>query len=120
MVAFLLQLVLGAIFLLAGIAKLFRFGPPTRNWPRLRLPGWFLSVTGMVEVFAGIGVFVGLALPIVTLPVGFLLVATMFGALLAHARVHDAPRHFFPAMVLLVLAGIDIAINWSHLSLLLY
>ena len=89
-------------FLMAGGTKLMGSEMHVENFARWGYPGWFMYVTGLVEVTAAILVLI----PKTRFYGAALLVATMIGAILTHIQAGEAGMIGVPA-VLLLLAGVD-------------
>lgn len=103
-----LQFLLAIAFCAAGLMKLLR--PKAELRERMT---WVADVTprgikliGTIELLGGLGLVLpaltGIA-PVLTLIAAIGLSLVMIGALVVHARLHDAPGQFAPAIVLLIL-----------------
>lgn len=97
-----LQGMLGVAFLAAGSQKLAATDRMVDDFARYRYPPWSRLATGTIEVAGGVGLLGGLARPVLVPAAGLMLGATMLGALVTHARLHDPPRQLAPAAGLLV------------------
>ncbi|XZE56356.1 DoxX family protein [Planctomycetaceae bacterium SH139] len=95
-----LQVLLAAMFLMAGISKLMGQEMMVQNFETIGLGQWFRYVTGAVEVAAAIL----LVVPNFSWLGAGLLVCTMIGATLAHLSALGGSA--VPAIVLGVLAAI--------------
>lgn len=102
-----LTLLLAAAFAMAGFAKLSGAPQMVENFARWGLPGWFLLVTGAVEL----GAAVLLLAPRTAFYGSALLVPTMIGAALTHVVHGDPIAAAVPALVLLVLSAV---VAWAR------
>jgi putative oxidoreductase len=97
-----LQLVLAAVFLIVGTAKLAGAQMPVEIFEKLGVGQWFRYFTGSVEVIAAIMIII----PRTVVVGAVLLAATMIGAFDTHVfLIGGSP---IPALVLLVLAALVI------------
>ncbi|MFC4990567.1 DoxX family protein [Saliphagus infecundisoli] len=101
----LMQGLLGFIMLAAGSAKLFGIDLVVEDFDRYDYPEWFRFITGVIEVFGGLGLLVGLVFaPTLAVLGGLLTVATMAGAILTHLfRVDDPLWRFVGPSVYLTI-----------------
>lgn len=103
-----LTLLLAAMFLNAGIRKLFENGGWSwafRNWG---FPVWFRIAIGVIETGAAV-----LLLVPRTAPYGAAtIIAVMIGAISVTASAGRL-QHAIPAIVSLVIAGIVLALRWK-------
>jgi hypothetical protein len=111
-----LQGLLGTVFLFSGGLKLAGPQQAVAQWRAWRLPQWFRSVTGTVEITGGLGLLVGIGVPWLTPLAGLWLATTMGGAVLTHLRVHDPARKAAPAATLLVLSAAVAVLEWPALG----
>ena len=106
------RLVLGLIFLMAGVHKVFVMGPVAhaRQWflpyaDSSFLPSWSLWAVGttipFVELIAGALCVLGLGLRPALLALGAVLVIVTFGHLL-HDALYPFHEHVFPRLCLLL------------------
>jgi uncharacterized membrane protein YphA (DoxX/SURF4 family) len=112
----LLSIVLGGIFLVSGVAKLSGITPIVQQWNVWRLPQWFRSVTGIVEIIGGVGLLLGILAGWLSSLAGLWLAATMVGALLTHLRIHDPAQKMAPSATLLVLSVLVSILGWPALA----
>ncbi|MFH5802219.1 DoxX family protein [Haladaptatus sp. CMAA 1911] len=105
------QGLLGLIMVASGGVKFIRTDFHTTQFEQFRYPQWFLVVTGGIEVIGGLGLLAGVVFaPILGVLGGFLIAATMIGAILTHlVRVDDPLSASIPAVVFLV-AGLIVTI----------
>jgi putative oxidoreductase len=102
-VRWILRIVVAAMFLLAGGAKLAGAAPMVQMYDTIGIGQWFRYVTGIIEVGSALLLFV----PSLAGLAGALLACTMVGAIVAHLTVlHSAPTG---PVVLLILTS---AIAW--------
>lgn len=95
-----LQVLLAAMFLMAGVSKLVGQEMMVQNFETIGLGQWFRYVTGVVEV----GAAILLVAPKFSWLGAGLLVCTMIGATVAHLTVLDGSA--IPTIVLGALAAI--------------
>src|SRR4051812_48432659 len=108
------RLVLGLIFFMAGVMKVFQLGPLNHArkyflpFADTFLPGWSLWAMGVVipfvELIAGPLVILGLRVREALVALGFVLAVVLFGHLL-HEPLYEFHTHVIPrlALVLFVL-----------------
>ena len=95
-----LKVLLAAVFLAAGGAKLAGVPMMVENFEHLGLGQWFRYVTGTLEVIGAVVIL----LPAFAAFGGVLLAAIMVGATLAH--IFAIPGPSLPAIVLFVLSAL--------------
>lgn len=95
-------------FLLTGGSKLMGAEMHVQNFQIWGYPGWFMYVTGTVEVLGAILVII----PKTRFYGAALLVATMIGAIITHIQAGQIPIIPVP-LVLLLLAGF---VAWNNKS----
>jgi len=105
------RLVLGLIFFMAGVYKVFQQGPlnHARKWflpySDTFLPVWSLWATGVtipfIELFAGALVIVGLRTREALIALGFVLAIVTFGHLLKEP-LYEFHTHVIPRLALLL------------------
>ena len=103
-----LWVVLGAMFIMAGGAKLMGSHSQVEHFAQWGYPLWFLYLTGLIEVGGGICLFIpkaqfyGIAV----------LSVTMVGAALTHLRAHEMKA--FPVPVVLLCLLVLLAWTMRH------
>ena len=105
------RLVLGLIFFMAGVWKVFQLGPlnHARKWflpySNTFLPVWSLWATGVtipfIEMIAGALVIIGLRTRDALVALGFVLVIVTFGHLLREP-LYEFHTHVIPRLALLL------------------
>ena len=100
-----LWVVLGAMFIMAGGAKLMGSHSQVEHFAQWGYPLWFLYLTGLIEVGGGICLFI----PRTQFYGIVILSITMIGAALTHLRAHE--MNAFP--VPLVLLGLLVTLAWT-------
>jgi uncharacterized membrane protein YphA (DoxX/SURF4 family) len=105
------RLVLGLIFFMAGVWKVFQLGPLEHArkyflpFSDTFLPAWSLWVAGvtipLIELIAGTLVLVGLRARTALIALGFVLVIVTFGHLLREP-LYDLTSHVIPRLALLL------------------
>lgn len=94
-----LWLVLGGMFIVAGGAKLIGEHSQVEHFAQWGYPGWFLYVTGLIEVGGGICLFI----PKMQFYGIVVLSVTMVGAALTHLRAHEMNAFPIPVVLLCLL-----------------
>lgn len=113
-VGIIVQLLLGVFFTPEGVIKWTRIGPSTARFIHFRYPRWFKYFTGVWELLVGIGMLVGLWVPLVAVLAALLLSVEMLVAIYSHlVRGKDALSELLPALVFLVLALGVLAVHWA-------
>jgi putative oxidoreductase len=96
-----LQILVAAVFLMAGSSKLFGNTMMIEVFDNLGLGQWFRYVTGAIEIFSAVTLLVPRFIPLGAL----LLIGTMSGAIVAHLFVlGDSP------LVPVILLAFNIAV----------
>lgn len=105
------RLVLGLIFFMAGVMKVFQLGPLNHArkyflpFADTFLPVWSLWATGVVipfvELIAGAMVIVGLRVRCALVALGFVLAIVTFGHLL-HDALYEFHTHVIPRLALVL------------------
>jgi uncharacterized membrane protein YphA (DoxX/SURF4 family) len=105
------RLVLGLIFFMAGVMKVFQLGPLNHArkyflpFADTFLPVWSLWATGVVipfvELIAGAMVILGLRIREALIALGFVLAVVTFGHLL-HDALYEFHTHVIPRLALLL------------------
>lgn len=105
------RLVLGLIFFMAGVMKVFQLGPLNHSrkyflpFADTFLPVWSLWAMGVVipfiELIAGALVILGLRVREALVALGFVLAVVTFGHLL-HAPLYEFHTHVIPRLALLL------------------
>lgn len=101
------QGLLGLVMVVAGSAKLIGIDLAVKDFERYGYPEWFRFVTGGIEVGGGLGLLVGLVFaPILAVLGGFLISATMIGAILTHLFRVDDPLWRSVGPTIYLIAGL--------------
>ena len=108
--AWALQGLLAAVFLIAGLGKLFGFEMHKKSFEHWRLPQWFRVLTGLLETVAAVLLIVGYWHTVSLLAGAWLLVAIGFGGVITHVRVKDSFKDTLMITVLGILAIILVVI----------
>jgi uncharacterized membrane protein YphA (DoxX/SURF4 family) len=105
------RLILGLIFFMAGVMKVFQLGPLNHArkyflpFADTFLPVWSLWATGVVipfvELIAGAMVILGLRVREALIALGFVLAVVTFGHLL-HDALYEFHTHVIPRLALLL------------------
>jgi len=100
-VFWILSILLCAMFVFAGMPKILGAPKAVEGFAQAGYPRWFLTFIGVVEVGSGLSLLV----PKARFYGAALLVCTMIGALVTHARGGDPVGKMIPAMVCLAAAA---------------
>lgn len=98
-----LQVILGAFFLLTGITKLAS-KKQVEEFKQFGYPQGFRILIGLLQAGGGAGFMVGSWLPVIAMLAGIGFTLMMLGALMTHLRVKDPARVFVKPMVCLILS----------------
>lgn len=108
------QVLLGIAMVGAGAAKLAGQDSQVEDFERFGYPQWFRVVTGVLELFAGLGLFAAILLTNPFAVAGAALAAVVLsGAIATHIRAGDPLPNIVPAVVLWSLAIVTI---WGTVS----
>lgn len=115
-VAIVLQVLLGLVFVGAGGSKLAGAPMQVETFAHLGLPQWFRLVVGVVEILGALCVLAGLAFHTLAIAAAVVLGCVMLGALLMQLRIRDvSPQHVVPPVVLLCVVAVVVLLRWSSL-----
>jgi putative oxidoreductase len=103
---------LGVVFVASGIPKITGQEAIVANFKRFGYADVVRTATGWLEVLTGTFLLVGIAVQALAVTGSLLVIMIMIGALFTHQRMHDPPKLWAPAAVLLVL---DIVLAYSLL-----
>lgn len=107
-----LQVLLGIGFILFGVMKLGS-KQMVDDFKRYGYPGWFRILTGLVEIIASALVIAGIWNETLAALGGFIIVATMIGAIITHIKIKDTVKDMMMPIILLVLGLIVFLINFG-------
>lgn len=108
-----LQALLGLVGVVVGGVKVAGREDQVEEFQRFGYPQWFRTVTGTIEVTAGLALVAGfLWLPELALAGGVLLGGVMAGAVVTHLRVGDPVVTWAAPAVLFVLAIALLALQY--------
>jgi putative oxidoreductase len=105
-VAIVLEILLGLMFLMAGVMKLTGAKMHVDNFSRMKLPQWFRVITGLVELVGAVAILIGIWVHSWAAWAGVLLALTMVGAIAAHLRSKDPAGQTVVPILLLIIAVI--------------
>lgn len=74
------------------------------------LPGWTMRVVGLLKLVCATALIVGIWVPVVTAPAAIGLAVLMMGAVAMHLKVRDPLQRSLPALTLLVLCLLVVAL----------
>ncbi|MGM9987621.1 MAG: DoxX family protein [Bacillaceae bacterium] len=103
-VAWVLQGILAAMFLIAGFGKITGSQMHRDNFTRWGLPQWFRVVTGIIEVGSVILLVIGFWQKDFAIAGAVLLILTAIGGTLTHIRVKDGFKDTFMIVLLGIMA----------------
>ena len=111
-VAAVLQVLLGLVFLASGGTKLAGTRQQVADYGRYHYPSGTRQLTGAVEVVAAVGMFAGLAYAPFAVAAGALIVVDMLFAVYTHVvRVGDPTPRLVAPLLLATLALVVVAIR---------
>lgn len=64
---FIIQLVLGVLFLYYGLCSILNLRNTNSKFQRLNLPNWFQIITGLTQIIGGGSLVIGVKIPVVGL-----------------------------------------------------
>lgn len=99
-----LQGLLAAVFLFAGLGKLFGAAMHKANFDKWQLPQWFRTVTGIVETVASIFLILGYWNEVYTAYGTMILIIVGMGGIFTHIRIKDSMSETFPITLLGILS----------------
>ena len=99
-----LQGLLAAVFLFAGLGKLFGAAMHRANFDKWQYPHWFRIVTGIVETVASIFLILGYWNEIYIAYGTMILILVAMGGIFTHIRIKDSMTAMFPITLLGILA----------------
>jgi hypothetical protein len=109
-----LSILVAAIVLLFGAAKLFALAPMRERAAHAGFSVTAYRGVGALEIAGAAGLLLGLAVPVLGALAGAGLLLLLAGALVTHVRNHDRGRDLVPALVCAVLvAGYLVALGVS-------
>ncbi len=80
------QILLGLVYLAAGLPKVVGAETPIEQFEKYGFPHWFCRMTGIFETLGAAGLFCGLVRPVATVVASLVLVPTMVVAAFVHRR----------------------------------
>lgn len=102
----LLKIILSVLFLIAGVAKLFRAKPLQDQFIEFGLPNIAIVIVGSLEIMGAIG----LQIPSISPWAEFGLCALMLGAIYHHIRIGHTIDKLMPSLLLLIIMIIDLTV----------
>lgn len=88
----------------SGFGKIARHRIPVEVLTRVGVPAARIPVLGALQVLGGLGVIVGIWLPVLGVVAALCLTLYYLGAIFAHLRIKDTVSGMAPALFLFVLA----------------
>lgn len=98
-VGWVLQILLGGLFLMSGVGKLMGEAEVAANFERWGYPAWFLMVTGVLELLGALGLFI----PMTARWAASGLALLMLGAAWTHISGNDGLMVLMPLLILALL-----------------
>ncbi|MFJ8243871.1 DoxX family protein [Peribacillus asahii] len=112
MLSIIIQILLALMFLLAGVPK-FASNQHIEGFKAYGYPQWFRIFTAVVEVVTALLLIIGIWNQQLAAIGGFLVFATMIGAIFTHIKLKDSFKNMVLPIVLLVLGLIVLLQNSS-------
>lgn len=100
-VAMVLQILLGLMFLMAGFMKLGS-KQQIESFNRYGYSQGFRVFTGWVELIGAIGLLLGIWYPVLAMLAGLLIAVTMIGAIFTHLKLKDPTKELALPIILLI------------------
>ncbi|WP_409346265.1 DoxX family protein [Paenibacillus sp. MBLB4367] len=114
--SFILQGILGLMFLMAGAGKLAGSKMHVEGFKRWGLPQWFRQVTGLVELLGAAAMIAGFWDPSWAAAGALWLGITAFVGILVHVRAKDSFKDTFMIILLLVLSAVLFIMQYGELA----
>ncbi len=114
MVSIIIQVFLGLGFIMFGLMK-FGSKQMVEGFKHYGYSAGFRIFTGVVEIVAAVLLIAGIWNEVLAAIGGFLVVATMIGAIFTHIKIQDKLKDMMMPIILLVLGAIVLALNYSSL-----
>jgi putative oxidoreductase len=115
-VAIILEILLGLVFLMAGTTKILGVKMQVDSFKGLGLPQWFRVVTGLVQYVGVAAIVIGFWEPSWAAWAGIWLGFTMLCAVAFHIRAKHSPAMFLPAIILMILPIVLALMHGSELA----
>lgn len=109
-----LQILLGLGFLMFGYQK-FVSDEMKQGFEYFGYGDGFRIFTALFEIAAAIIIVVGIWVKPLAAIGGIMIIATMVGAVLTHAKIKDELKGYMMPFVLLILGIVVTSLNWTHL-----
>lgn len=111
--AIILEVLLGAMFLMAGLGK-FAAKQQVEAFKHYGYPQGFRVFTGIVEVIGAAGMVLGIWYPVIATLAGLWIAIIMVGAVITHVRVKDPAKAMSMSVLVLILAVIEVVLSRVH------
>ncbi|MFC2947004.1 DoxX family protein [Virgibacillus sediminis] len=108
--AWLLQFLLAAVFLMAGGFKIAGANALIDQFDHLKLPQWFRVVTGWVEIGIALLLIIGFWIPSSAIAGAILFIIVGIGGILSHISAKDGVKDNIPISALTAMAIIFLII----------
>jgi putative oxidoreductase len=115
-VAMVLQILLALMFLSGGIGKFAGSKMHVESFKHWRLPQWFRTVTGLVEILGAAALIIGFWEPSWTAAGALWFVIVSIGGILTHVRVKDSFKQTFMIIILLIISVVLYIIEMDELA----
>jgi putative oxidoreductase len=103
-VSLILQILLAMMFLMAGIGKFSGSKMHVENFDKWRLPQWFRTVTGLVEILGAVALIIGFWEPSWAAVGALWLGIISLGGILTHVRIKDSFKQTFMIIILFIIS----------------
>jgi len=103
---FILQAIIGVLFIILGLLTLGRQSFVMRNYSNLHLSNWFTYVIGLFQLSGGILLVIGIWVDIIALVSSGIITMMMIISSILHISKKDSMVGFFPAMIVGILTAV--------------
>ncbi|GFZ88835.1 hypothetical protein GCM10008018_38690 [Paenibacillus marchantiophytorum] len=115
-VSIVLQILLGLMFLMAGVGKIAGSKMHIEGFKKWGLPQWFRVVTGIIEFVGAAAVIIGIWEPSWAAAGALVLGITSIGGILIHLKEKDSFKDTFMIVLLAIFSFIVFFIRLSDLA----
>jgi putative oxidoreductase len=115
-VSLILQILLVLMFLMAGIGKFAGSKMHIENFDKWRLPQWFRTVTGIVEILGAVALIIGFWEPSWVAVGALWLGIISLGGILTHVRIKDTFKDTFMIIILFIISAALFIIEIDELA----
>jgi putative oxidoreductase len=115
-VSLILQILLALMFIMAGIGKTAGSKMHIEGFDKWRLPQWFRTVTGIVEILGAVALIIGFWEPSWVAVGALWLGIISLGGILTHVRIKDSFKNTFPIIILFIFSAALFIIEIDELA----